>query len=59
VLPLDEPRAWQCTALRSAARKHVLALCHQSPGDASAKAQADDTALRVRGIVDHLPPTCQ
>jgi hypothetical protein len=54
VLPLDEPRAWQCTALREAGRQHVLALCHASPGSAS-----DDTALRIRGIVDHLPPTCQ
>jgi hypothetical protein len=59
VLPLDEPRAWQCTALRAAARQHVLTLCHQTPQGASTPTRADDTALRIRGIVDQLPPTCQ
>jgi hypothetical protein len=50
VLPLDAPRAWQCTALRAEARRHVALLC----GGA-----ADVAAQQIRDVVMRLPSTCQ
>lgn len=50
VLPLDAPRAWQCTALRAGARRHVAMLC----GGA-----ADVAAQQIRDVVMRLPSTCQ
>ena len=50
VLPLDAPRAWQCTALRAEARRRVAALCGKHGGGA---------ARQIHDLVTRLPPTCQ
>jgi len=50
VLPLDAPRAWQCTALRAEARRHIGALCSGS---------ADAAAQQIHDVVMRLPSTCQ
>ena len=50
VLPLDAPRAWQCTALRAEARRRVAGLCSGT---------ADAAAQQIRDAVMRLPSTCQ
>lgn len=55
VLPLDAPRAWQCTALRAQARQRVDGLCRAE----GATADADATAFQIRDTVNRLPSTCQ
>ncbi|PTR32929.1 hypothetical protein C8J98_104140 [Luteibacter sp. OK325] len=50
VLPLDAPRAWQCTALRAQARRRVTGLCSGT---------ADAAAQQIRDVVMRLPSTCQ
>ena len=55
VLPLDAPRAWQCSALRAQARQRVGGLCRAE----GASADADATAYQIRDTVNRLPSTCQ
>lgn len=50
VLPLDAPRAWQCTSLRAEARQRISALCGGS---------ADAAAQQIHDVVTRLPSTCQ
>lgn len=53
MLPLDAPRAWQCTGLRANARTHILQLC-RSEGD-----HADLAAADIQHFVGSLPATCR
>jgi hypothetical protein len=50
VLPLDAPRAWQCTALRAETRRRITALCGGT---------ADAAAQQIHDAVTRLPSTCQ
>lgn len=50
VLPLDAPRAWQCTALRAETRRHIASLCGET---------AEASAQQIRDAVTRLPSTCQ
>jgi hypothetical protein len=50
VLPLDAPRAWQCTALRAETRRHIASLCGEN---------AEASAQQIRDAVTRLPSTCQ